>query len=787
MSRAPRAILIKGGRLIDPSQAHDAIADLLLVGGSVAGQGANIGAPEGAELIDATGLVVAPGLVDLHAHLREPGREDAETIATGARAAVAGGFTSVCAMPNTDPVCDNQAAVGFVLAQAHAAQTARVYPIGSVSMGQKGEQLTEFGELVAAGAVAVSDDGRPVATAHLMRTALEYARTFGIPVIDHCEDRSLAEGGAMHEGLTSTRLGLKGMPRSAEDLIVARDILLAELTGGHVHLAHMSTAGAVRLIREAKSRGVNVTAEVTPHHLTLTDVCCEGYNTNAKMNPPLREPHDVTALKEALRDGTIDCIATDHAPHPYDAKEQEFDFAPFGGVGLETALGLAMVVGSDPNLVWFYNERFEADCCWGRFDKVLGGLDRELKRDPRNARAMALKAEVLRMPAFSRFAEALAALERAVVLEPRTAWIRAFLGRARLHTGQPEEAISDLRRAAVADSSCGWMRAWLGEAYFNTGRYRLALAELDGAIAADPECAVAYSFRGATQEKLAHFDLALADLNRALELHRRYAETYVWPSQSTRDWEELIRIDLFGLSLERGFVFYSRARAKQGLDDWDGAVVDMTQAMLLDSKYSWADGSCEASELRSVLAGLNKALRRNPLRASTYAWRGEILLRLGCPQKALFSLSKAVLLEQNCAWAQACYAQARLQLGHIKEALDISAKALRLDGACVRAHAVQAQSWQAAGKTLAARRAIDRLLKRDPKLAWAFCWRGELRLKLADARGALGDLNRAVQLHPQYANAYFWRAKAQHLLGNDQKALSDFNIARRLDPEINPR
>jgi dihydroorotase len=230
-----------------------------------------------------------------------------------------------------------------VLKPAREAKPARVYPIGAVSLGQKGEQMTEFGEMVAAGAVAVSDDGKPVATAHLMRTALEYARTFGIPVIDHCEDRSLAEGAAMHEGQVSTRLGLKGMPRSAEDLIVARDILLAELTGGHVHLAHMSTAGSARLIREAKSRGVNVTAEVTPHHLTLTDVCCEGYNTNAKMNPPLREEADVEAMRQALKDGTIDCIATDHAPHPYDAKEQEFDYAPFGVVGLETALGIAMV------------------------------------------------------------------------------------------------------------------------------------------------------------------------------------------------------------------------------------------------------------------------------------------------------------------------------------------------------------------------------------------------------------------------------------------------------------
>jgi dihydroorotase len=338
-----RPILFRGGRVIDPARGLDETADLLLKDGLVAGTGRGLGTPDGAETVDAAGLVVAPGFVDLHVHLREPGREDAETIATGARAAAAGGFTSVCAMPNTDPVCDNQAAVGFVLAQARAAGFARVYPIGAVSLGQKGEQMTEFGELVSAGAVAVSDDGKPVATAHLMRTALEYARSFDIPVIDHCEDRSLAEGAAMHEGQVSTRLGLKGMPRSAEDVIVARDILLAELTGGHVHLAHMSTAGAAQLIREAKARGVRVSAEVTPHHLTLTDVCCEGYNTNAKMNPPLREEADVAAMREALRDGTIDCIATDHAPHPYDAKEQEFDFAPFGVVGLETALGLAMM------------------------------------------------------------------------------------------------------------------------------------------------------------------------------------------------------------------------------------------------------------------------------------------------------------------------------------------------------------------------------------------------------------------------------------------------------------
>ena len=318
------------------------MADVLLVDGKVNAVSPKL-APRGdAEELDAAGCVVAPGFVDLHVHLREPGREDVETIATGARAAVAGGFTSVCAMPNTDPVTDNQAAAGFIVSQARRAATARVYPIGAVSLGQKGEQLAEFGELVAAGAVGVSDDGHPVATAHLMRTALEYALSFGIPVIDHCEDVSLSAGGSMHEGLVSTRLGLKGIPRAAEDVIVARDLQLAELTGGHLHCAHVSTAGAVAMIRAAKARGVRVTAEVTPHHLALTDAACEAYETNAKMNPPLREPGDLEAVRAALADGTIDCIATDHAPHHYDAKEQEFDNAPFGVVGLETALGVAI-------------------------------------------------------------------------------------------------------------------------------------------------------------------------------------------------------------------------------------------------------------------------------------------------------------------------------------------------------------------------------------------------------------------------------------------------------------
>ncbi len=337
-----KPILVRGARVIDPAAGRDEVADLLLVEGLVKGVGRGLGAPDGAEVLDAKGLVAAPGFVDLHVHLREPGREDVETIATGARAAAAGGFTSVCAMPNTDPVTDNQAAVGFIVRQAGLAGFARVYPIGAVSLGQKGEQLAEFGEMVGAGAVAVSDDGKPVATAHLMRTALEYALTFGIPVIDHCEDVTLSQGGAMHEGLTSTRLGLKGIPRSAEDVVVARDIALAEVTGGHVHFAHVSTAGAVRMIREAKGRGLRVTGEATPHHFTLTDAACEGYDTNAKMNPPLREGGDVEAVRAALADGTLDCVATDHAPHHYDAKEAEFDNAPFGVVGLETALGLGL-------------------------------------------------------------------------------------------------------------------------------------------------------------------------------------------------------------------------------------------------------------------------------------------------------------------------------------------------------------------------------------------------------------------------------------------------------------
>lgn len=343
-----RPLLLRGGRVIDPSRNLDEPSDVLIQDGKIAGVGRALGAPDGADVRDVRDTVVAPGLVDVHVHLREPGNEDVETVATGARAAAAGGFTAVCAMPNTDPVTDNQAAVGFIVRQSVRAGLTRVYPIGAISVGQKGERLSEFGEMVGAGAVAVSDDGKPVVSSHLMRTALEYARTFGIPVADHCEEPTLAEGGVMHEGLVSARLGLKGIPAAAEEIMVARDTLLAELTGGHVHLCHLSTRGSVELIRRAKEQGIRVTAEVTPHHLTLTDRACERYDTHAKMNPPLREAADVAALRAALKEGVVDCIASDHAPHAYDAKEAAFDDAPFGVVGLETALGVAyteLVIG----------------------------------------------------------------------------------------------------------------------------------------------------------------------------------------------------------------------------------------------------------------------------------------------------------------------------------------------------------------------------------------------------------------------------------------------------------
>ena len=340
---ASRRVVLRGGRVLDPSQNLDATGDLVLDEGKIAAFETKAGSySDDVRIVDCAGLVVSPGFIDVHCHLREPGREDVETIATGARAAAVGGFTAVCAMPNTQPVTDNQAAVGFVLRQGQAANAARVHPIGAISLGQDGKALAEFGEMVGAGAVAVSDDGRPVASAHLMRTALEYARTFGIPVADHCEEPTLAAGGAMNEGLVSARLGLKGIPSEAEEIMVIRDILLARRTGGHVHLCHMSTKGSVELIRWGKERGIRVTAEACPHHLSLTENEVNGYNTNAKMNPPLRTEADVEAIREAVRDGTIDLVATDHAPHHYDEKEREFSDAPNGIVGLETALAVVM-------------------------------------------------------------------------------------------------------------------------------------------------------------------------------------------------------------------------------------------------------------------------------------------------------------------------------------------------------------------------------------------------------------------------------------------------------------
>ena len=368
-----RPLVITGGRVIDPSQQLDRITDLVIENGVIAGVSDGEGRPDGARIIDASGCIVAPGLIDVHVHLREPGQEDRETIATGAASAVAGGFTGICAMPNTDPVIDNQGAVGFVKSRGEAAGLARVFPIGCVSVGQKGEQLAEFGEMVAAGAVAVSDDGHPIMSSHLMRTALEYARTFGIPVADHCEDMPLARGGAMHEGIVSTRLGLKGIPAAAEEIHVARDCILADLTGGHVHLCHMSTRGSVALIRRAKELGLAVTAEAAPHHFSLTHERCEGYDTNAKMNPPLREAEDRDAIRAALADGTIDCIATDHAPHHYDAKEREFDDAPNGIIGLETALSLGLRELVRPGLLSLATLIDRMSCAPARLWHLPGG------------------------------------------------------------------------------------------------------------------------------------------------------------------------------------------------------------------------------------------------------------------------------------------------------------------------------------------------------------------------------------------------------------------------------
>ncbi|HEX9937605.1 MAG TPA: dihydroorotase [Longimicrobium sp.] len=334
-------VLIRGGRVVDPSQGMDAVLDVLLDGGRVARVGDGIEPGEGTEVVDASGLVVTPGLIDVHVHLREPGGEHKETIESGARSAAAGGFTAVVAMPNTDPPIDSPASVGFVRARGAAAGLARVYPSGCITMGQKGEQLTEVGELKAAGAVCITDDGRPVSNAGLMRMALEYAQSFDLPVAVHAEELALSRGGSMNEGIIATRLGLTGIPNASEDVMIARDLLLAELSGGRLHIQHVATRGGVEMIRVAKARGVRVTAEGSPHHFTLTDEAVAWYNTNAKMNPPLRSAADRDAVRVGVADGTLDVIATDHAPHHYDEKEQAFEDAPNGIVGLETAVGLA--------------------------------------------------------------------------------------------------------------------------------------------------------------------------------------------------------------------------------------------------------------------------------------------------------------------------------------------------------------------------------------------------------------------------------------------------------------
>jgi dihydroorotase len=347
-------LLIRNGRVLDPARGIDLVGDVAVLGGRIAAIGPSLDAA-GAEVVDASGLVVAPGFVDLHCHLRDPGQEYKETIATGTLAAARGGFTTVCAMPNTDPPSDTRATVEYVLRTAAVSGLVRVLPIGCVTRQRAGRELAELSDLAEAGCVAFSDDGAPVADGQIMRRALEYARISGRSIIDHCEDAELAAGGVMHEGTISTRLGLRGQPAAAEESVVARDISLCAHTGAPVHIAHVSTGAAVELIRDAKLRGLPVTAEVTPHHLTLTHhavAFSNGsevlvYDTNAKVNPPLRTQDDIAACIAALRDGVIDAIATDHAPHAAYEKDVEFDAAPFGISGLETAFGLCMTLVQD--------------------------------------------------------------------------------------------------------------------------------------------------------------------------------------------------------------------------------------------------------------------------------------------------------------------------------------------------------------------------------------------------------------------------------------------------------
>lgn len=337
--------LLKGGRVVDPANGRDGMFDVLIDGDRIARVAKDIPV-DGAQVVEVpTGLVVSPGLFDMHVHLREPGQEHKETVATGTAAAVAGGFTAVACMPNTSPINDNAGVTKFILQKAAQAGLARVYPIGAVSRGSDGEQLADIGELRAAGCVAISDDGRPVKTALLMRRALEYAAMFSMPVLDHCEDPSLKGEGVAHEGYHASALGLRGIPGVAESIMVQRDIALSDMTGAPVHICHMSAAGSLRAVREGKQQGAKVTCEVAPHHFTLTDEALStpvSYDTNMKMNPPLREAADRDEMLKGIVDGSVDAIATDHAPHHYDEKKVEFDLAPFGIVGLETCVSICL-------------------------------------------------------------------------------------------------------------------------------------------------------------------------------------------------------------------------------------------------------------------------------------------------------------------------------------------------------------------------------------------------------------------------------------------------------------
>jgi dihydroorotase len=334
------SLLIRNGRIVDPASGMDAIGDVLIVNGKIARLG---GSGENAdEILDATGKIVAPGFIDMHVHLREPGLEHAETIESGSRAAVAGGFTSICCMPNTMPVNDSPMVTRFIVERARKMAACHVFPIGAITKGSEGEEIAPIGSMKAAGVVAISDDGRPVMNARVTRRAMEFARSFDLPLIQHCEDLNLSAGGDMHEGPHSTRLGLRGIPSASEDVMVARDILLAELTGVRYHVAHLSTKNAVAMVAFAKSRGLTVTAEATPHHFAITDAELANYDSNYKMKPPLRSDADVTAVIDGIVSGAIDAIATDHAPHTGSQKMQEFERCPFGITGLETAIGLSL-------------------------------------------------------------------------------------------------------------------------------------------------------------------------------------------------------------------------------------------------------------------------------------------------------------------------------------------------------------------------------------------------------------------------------------------------------------